>query len=66
MSETPHMVTVTIHITNAAFKPEPDAEVARILKEASQRILDFGLTSVYLHDKDGEIVGGVVIKKVPM
>ncbi|UUZ75470.1 hypothetical protein LP414_27530 [Polaromonas sp. P1(28)-13] len=55
-------VTITIQCDNAAFDPDPEAELARILKELSEKLLHNDIRTVgRLIDINGNPVGKVVV-----
>ncbi len=56
-------ITVTINCDNAAFQPEPECEVARILKELANKLEYGGMGEYSLRDVNGNRVGEVKVKK---
>lgn len=52
-------VKIEIKCDNAAFEDAPEHEVARILREAAQRIEGGGLSCFPLFDYNGNKVGSV-------
>lgn len=51
------MFTLAIKTDNAAFE-DRNAEVARILRDAAEKVEDFGLPESGLLDVNGNLVGG--------
>jgi hypothetical protein len=56
--------TVNIHADNAAFKPDPSPELARILHGIADRIEREGLSGFFetIHDVNGNDVGRFALK----
>lgn len=55
-------ITITIDTSNAAFAPEPSAEVCRILRDIATGIDEGGIGNVegYQRDANGNTVGRLV------
>mgnify|MGYP001197094997 CR=1 FL=1 len=50
-------ITITISTDNAAFSPEPEDEVARILRELATKLETMRLGGFTLRDANGNPVG---------
>lgn len=50
-------IMIDMRCDNAAFDPDPNAEVARILRELADRVEDSRLYDQVLHDVNGNQVG---------
>ena len=55
-------ITIDIQCDNAAFEDSPEQEVARILKELSEKIA-YGLSDTNLRDINGNIVGNMYVNE---
>ena len=55
-------ITITISTGNAAFSPEPEEEVARILREFAAKLDTMRLGGFNLRDQNGNVVGRVTVE----
>lgn len=60
-------ITLTIQCDNAAFEPEPEYEIARILRELADKIESNVLEEIScgLHDINGNNVGNLHVINEP-
>ncbi len=55
-------VVVTIEIVNDDFQPEPGPELARIFSKLAARIDEQGFHERPIRDRNGNVVGEIVLK----